>query len=184
MKFPTELYHYSNVHVEKLCKEFDRKYRESPHFDPYHKPCGIWFSVEDYEDDMTWEKWCRGEDFRVDHLNFRHKIVLKSDSNIVFLTNTSEIRRFGYQYSYNDPFEFGRRSVFGKNNPYIHGIRWDKLEKLYDGIIIAPYNWECRMPSETMWYYGWDCASGCIWNFDCIESFECINQMAATNEVG
>lgn len=45
-------------------------------------------------------------------------------------------------------------------------ISWKKVRKNYDGIIIAPYQWDCRNASETTWYYPWDCASGCIWNLE------------------
>ena len=38
---------------------------------------------------------------------------------------------------------------------YCHG---DK----YDGIEINPYQFEARY--QYTWYYGWDIASGCIWN--------------------
>ncbi len=50
-------------------------------------------------------------------------------------------------------------------------LEWDKVKDKYQGIIIAPYQWECRLALETCWYYGWDCASGCIWDLDCIKEF-------------
>lgn len=34
----------------------------------------------------------------------------------------------------------------------------------YDGIVITPYVWSMRLDRSAFWYYGWDCASGCIWN--------------------
>ena len=41
-------------------------------------------------------------------------------------------------------------------------IDWPKVAERYDGIIIAPYQWSRRLDGP-MWYYGWDCASGCVW---------------------
>jgi len=38
------------------------------------------------------------------------------------------------------------------------------VSKEYDGIEIAPYQWDARL--SLIWYYGWDVASGCIWNLD------------------
>lgn len=38
------------------------------------------------------------------------------------------------------------------------------VAKDYDGIEIAPYQESLRYDLE--WYYGWDVASGCIWNFE------------------
>ena len=53
--------------------------------------------------------------------------------------------------------------------PYIYMLDFLKVMDEYDGIIIAPYQYSCRlMNSSTAWYYGWDCASGCIWNLGCI----------------
>ena len=46
------------------------------------------------------------------------------------------------------------------------------LDRRVDGIIIAPYQWYCRMTVD--WYYTWDCASGCIWNLDAIESVNAV----------
>ena len=39
------------------------------------------------------------------------------------------------------------------------------------GIIISPYQWDCRLALESGWYYGWDCSSGCIWDISCIQDF-------------
>ena len=32
------------------------------------------------------------------------------------------------------------------------------------GIEIAPYIWARRLDGPARWYYGWDAASGCIWD--------------------
>ena len=41
-------------------------------------------------------------------------------------------------------------------------IDWKKVASKYDGIEIVPYQPKARM--NLLWYYGWDIASGCIWN--------------------
>jgi hypothetical protein len=38
---------------------------------------------------------------------------------------------------------------------------WERVARDYDGVIISPYQFNRRM--TLMWYYPWDCASGCIW---------------------
>jgi len=43
-------------------------------------------------------------------------------------------------------------------------INWSAVADRYSGIEISPYQWEARDGSETSWYYGWDVASGCIWD--------------------
>ena len=40
---------------------------------------------------------------------------------------------------------------------------WKLIAQEFDGIEIAPYQWEIRMDYNFFWYYGWDCASGCLW---------------------
>jgi hypothetical protein len=41
-------------------------------------------------------------------------------------------------------------------------IDWLRVAQKSAGIIIAPYIWERRL--HLPWYYGWDCASGCVWD--------------------
>jgi hypothetical protein len=47
-------------------------------------------------------------------------------------------------------------------------IAWDRLRERYQGLIVTPYIWERRLTMgngpDAMWYYFWDCASGCIWD--------------------
>jgi hypothetical protein len=45
-------------------------------------------------------------------------------------------------------------------------IDWEMVCGEYDGIIISPFCWERRL--EVMWYYTWDCASGCVWNLSAV----------------
>lgn len=54
--------------------------------------------------------------------------------------------------------DFTRRYAIG-----YHGIDWTVIAEEYDGIEIAPYQWSRRSDTHTSWYYGWDCASGCLW---------------------
>ena len=42
-------------------------------------------------------------------------------------------------------------------------INWKKVQNDgFNGIEICPYLFDKRM--DAQWYYGWDVASGCIWN--------------------
>jgi hypothetical protein len=47
-------------------------------------------------------------------------------------------------------------------------INWPKVAQDYSGIEICPYQWKFRL--NYMWYYGWDVASGCIWNQNALNS--------------
>ena len=56
--------------------------------------------------------------------------------------------------------------LFGPNplgmRRYTQHIDFPKLSKQYSALEITPYLYGKRL--EAIWYYGWDCASGCVWN--------------------
>lgn len=167
---PTQLFHYSEEPLVEIIQDFHAIIRAREPF--CMKPFGFWVSIEDYPEDQTWKTWCEQEEFRLDDLKHRYHIKLKENSNILYLNTSQEIIDFSLKYAANDPYDFGRFMRDPKRPPYVYKIEWDKLSEEYDGILIAPYQWSCRlMNPTTTWYYGWDCASGCIWNVDCIESF-------------
>lgn len=166
-----QIYHYSREPVDNLVAEFYDRYKEHWPEEGSMKPIGLWVSVEDYEDDINWYDWCVGEQFRIDALRHKYRVILKPKTKLLHLRTADDIRQFGALYHANDPNDFARFTKRGDTPPYIYMISWKKVKKHYDGIMIAPYQWECRLQSETTWYYPWDCASGCIWNLDKV-SFE------------
>jgi hypothetical protein len=137
---------------------FDRDYEYEQGRFRWDKPSGFWVSV-DGEDD--WPSWCRSEGFRTDSLEYAHTVTLKSDAHILHLYRFSDLLQFTAEYV----------SDIGVKD-YTGAIDWGRVAQKYDGIIIAPYCWEARLDERTGWYYGWDCASGCIWNLDAIASVE------------
>ena len=76
-------------------------------------------------------------------------------------------------------YEFGQKNIYDpiyiNKLKGIYYIDWSSTYKNYDGIVIAPYQWNCRY-GDHIWYYTWDCASGCIWNIDAIEKIELIDE--------
>lgn len=123
------------------------------------KPAGFWVSVEGNGD--GWSDWCRGEQFRLDGLTYPHGVELDPAAAILRLTTADEIRAFTEEW----------RTKFDRTRPWVDtldGIDWGRLASSYQGIVISPYSWECRL--EVFWYYGWDCASGCIWDLSAITS--------------
>lgn len=142
----------------------------------YFKPVGLWISDEDAK--MSWSEWCKSEGFRDIDKQYAYEIKLKSEANILYLETALDIYDFTLKYAYKDSKinNLGGRS-------YVHEIDWPRVEKEYQGIIITPYQWECRMPPQTMWYYSWDCASGCIWDVEAIQSFEQIRKGKGVKKV-
>ena len=128
------------------------------------KPDGLWVSV-DGEDD--WPSWCRSEQWGDVDAKHRYALTLADDANILTLGSVAELRAFTEQYA--DP------------NKQVHGvdwaIDWARVASEYQGIIIAPYQWPARL--TISWYYGWDCASGCIWDASAFAAVELMSEAVA-----
>lgn len=118
------------------------------------KPFGLWVSVPGADD---WKSWCEAEGFSLNSLNYVSQIILRDNAKILRLSSSSAIRRFTAE----------RRVRGSRWNSF--SIDWRSVAGEYDGIIIAPYQWSCRMDDECRWYYGWDCASGCIWHASAVK---------------
>lgn len=119
------------------------------------KPNGLWVSVEGEDD---WLSWCRSEYFVVEKLTHPTLVALNQDANILHLVGEPDLRSFHERYWCYPPW--------GRDDKFFRGdsIRWEEVAEKYDGIVIAPYVWSMRLDPVVKWYYGWDCASGCIWN--------------------
>lgn len=136
------------------------------------KPHGLWFSVEGEYD---WKWWCDAENFRPDMLKCVTEVTLKPGANILRLSRPEAIDAVTVDYGRTlkgmDAMRMPSIMLddegnvqWGKEMPFTVFLDWAAIGKLYDGIIIAPYCWDRRLNGGAMWYYGWDCASGCIWN--------------------
>ena len=157
-----KLTHYSSDKIYDLDK---RNYHKN-HFKNPSKPNGIWFSVEG---GYGWKEWCIDEDFRLESLIYKHDIILKKECSVIILSNPKDI------FDFSDRFQSRHLSketfLFSEWTPPSQ-IDWLKVEEEYQGIIITPYQPECRFSPKSSWYYGWDCASGCIWDINAIEVFK------------
>jgi hypothetical protein len=127
------------------------------------KPRGLWLSVEGEDD---WRSWCEAEDFADLSAAYCYEVTLAEGANILRITTSAELLDFGREYGFN-PYP-QHRSLFGDG----YGIRWAEVAAAHDGIIIAPYQWPLRLDGGVHWYYGWDCASGVIWNADAVGAIQ------------
>lgn len=150
------LTHYSN-HL--IAFDHTRAYDHVKDHHGHGKPAGFWVSVEGESD---WVEWCLGEDFATDWLRVRHEVTLAPDALILNIDTAHGIDEFHQRYA-----------VENKDRSWADHkhweIDWPAVAAHYDGIIIAPYQWSRRLGGPH-WYYGWDCASGVIWNAQAIES--------------
>jgi hypothetical protein len=116
------------------------------------KPKGLWVSVG-----CAWKEWCDEEGFRVDSTRRAYDIRLHPESEVLLLSDYDAMDEFNALHS------MDRIGLC---------VDWPRLARMYDGIIISPYMWGRRLAGGFSWYYGWDVASGCIWNPDAISSTE------------
>jgi len=124
------------------------------------KPSGLWISIKGEYD---WPKFCHAEEFHTDRLAVRNVITLSEDANILYLKSSKEIDSFTRQYRDKNP-------KYNDAENQVDHIEWFDLADEYQGIIIAPYQWDRRLDMFASWYYSWDCASGCIWNGNAVGS--------------
>jgi hypothetical protein len=78
------------------------------------------------------------------------------DANVRHLATAAEIRCFTAEFQEPHPA-----------TP-LTTIDWARIQEQYGGLIIAPYQWSVRL--DFLWYYGWDCASACLWDLTVIQS--------------
>lgn len=147
-----QLTHYSKKPLGKA-----RSVRQQR--DPSDKPTGLWVS-DDAEyggEAMGWPHWCESESFALDRLRHRQVVSLAAPERLLWLGSVPEIDDFHREVS--EPVYRDYRV-----------IRWDRVAEKWAGIVITPYQWARRLDGPARWYYGWDCASGCIWDASVIAS--------------
>lgn len=118
------------------------------------KPRGLWYEV-----DGDWRRWCKSEQPNWLVGKYLHRLKLGGE-RLLMIRTVAELDAFHERYA---------TCWIGGQRP----DRWEKPERdflypdwrevaaEYDGIEIAPYQWPRRL--RLLWYYAWDCASGCIW---------------------
>lgn len=152
------------------------------------KPEGFW--VSDENADMGWKEWCVGQGFRTNRLTCVHDVTLAADARIVYLRNEQDILGFTEAFAVKD--HLNNMLAKGGYRPPDHGdyydgngmfMDWPKVAQLYQGIVITPYIWRCRMAMNTFWYYPWDCASGCIWDVSAIQDITLRKQTTKQKKV-
>lgn len=132
------------------------------------KPSGLWISPPG---DDSWESWCRS-DYPDGLAQLKYEVELARDANVLRVSGYQELEDFNAAWG-------AMKQFTSSSNFRIATIRWKELAEVYDGVIIAPYSWLHRLAQHTRWYYGWDCASGCIWRGRAIARIEPVNEAAA-----
>ncbi len=142
-----------------------RDARQPPDSEWLGKPSGLWVSDEDNDPEGSWSTWCRNEHWG--DIDEKHRHTIEVDvRRVLRITTSAELMNFNRKYSRD--MKIGHASNRSPNYRRTV-ISWTLVAERYDGIIISPYQWRHRMDHDMSWYYGWDCASGCIWNASAME---------------
>lgn len=158
------------LHISGIKSLSLKKFKdEEQHIDM--KPTGIWYGLGD-----SWMQWCMS-DASGWLQPYIYEFVL-DEEKIIKVSNIEEFEKFEEEHQAIRP-EFKLlmehmptiRDAHGDGFPRMRRlfdqIDWPKLSQTYGGVEIAPYIWKKRL--ESMWYYPWDCASGCIWNVNAVK---------------
>ncbi|MCJ2143680.1 hypothetical protein [Methylobacterium sp. E-066] len=123
---------------------------------PHFKPLGLWVSID--AGSVSWPDYIESSDSWAHRLRVIHDVHLAPDARILLLATVEDFDAFAGQYG---------RSERTAPPGYHYYIDWKAVAEAYQGIVIAPYRYDRRLDGG-LWYYGWDCASGCIWDADAI----------------
>lgn len=137
------------------------------------KPNGLWVSVEGEAD---WPSWCESDapQFLGEYIT-EITLLPSMKHRVLVIDNLPVFDAFHEQYSHVPDYKKKwPKDIQSKD------IDWGRVSAMYAGIIIAPYQWDRRLNRTTNWYYGWDCASGCIWDISVIESCKEAGRAKAT----
>ena len=147
------------THYTHLPVDLSERCYEQEDLSPGTKPIGLWVSVDGPDD---WTEWCAAESFGIG--SFPYRVTLRCDHRLLVISSLDEFDEFQKA--------FGRATYLARHC----GIAWAEVAERYQGIIIAPYQWARRY--SAFWYYGWDCASGCIWDVSAIHEWSALPPVA------
>jgi hypothetical protein len=126
-----------------------------------YKTPGLWVSVEGDDD---WLAWCKAESWGLRSLACATEVILIENANVLHLNGANAIDEFTAKFEPKD-----------RCGELDHRIDWPTIRAKWRGLIIAPYCWERRLERHTSWYYGWDCASGVIWDAKAVKELRAID---------
>lgn len=178
-----QLVHYSEYPIRHLfnIRQKNREIMNS-------KPAGLWVSPDSEE---GWKQWCLDQNFAIERLKYRYEIDLVENPNILFIGEIKELDEFCKIYKvekchFQEECWKREKSLFKKLGIHredpVYSIDWELVGDEYDGIIISPWQ-NSTLLSQHRWYYGWDCAGGCIWGTDAISEVRVILPEATPPEV-
>lgn len=119
------------------------------------KPNGFWLSDEREGFGPGWREWCEDENFSTHNLAQQTPFEVDM-TRVLHIGDAIALHEFGRTYA--------AQGLDSRLSALMIFIDWQRVASLYAGLLITPYQWSCRLEPDCSWYYGWDCASACIWD--------------------
>lgn len=117
------------------------------------KPDGLWLS--DDRNEQGWREWCVANRFRTDTLVHRADFLIDT-RHVILIESAAQFLEFNSKY----------KTTKDDYRSSLIGIDWESVKRDAAGLIITPYRYEFRL--DYVWYYGWDCASGVVWDLSAL----------------
>jgi len=138
-------------HWSSRSHAIDRSRISAEGFRRRDKPTGFWVSVAGPHD---WPAYLADTGHAPPAC--RHRVELAPDARILVLDSVDAVLAFSAEHML----------LVSRGAPVLpgEGIDWDRVEREWQGIVITPFQHSIRRDPRCRWYYGWDCASGCIWD--------------------
>lgn len=155
-------FHYSQAMLVRPIRSVDQNVTADRFIG---KPTGLWLSAERDGGDDGWADWCIAEHWGTERLVKRAEVFLRPGHRVLHIDTPNGVLEFARRYF--TPPRPGDAHDLALS--YFRSPDWRKVAIEHQGVIIAPYAWQLRLDPEVSWYYGWDCASGCVWDADAIE---------------
>jgi hypothetical protein len=139
------------------------------------KPSGLWYECQDGSS-TSWKEFCEfGLTGGANRYDSSYNVIL-NDYEILFIPDEHHFDKFVEMYTTPHPADPDGDKGF---DPVID---WPKVAEHYAGIEICPYLSSKRNDDDAFWYYGWDVASGCVWDQsgikELVQAGDCENKSA------
>lgn len=140
-----------------------------PYFTPItnnefgNKPHGGLYACPTKDVDISWDRWCKSNDFMTDRLNKHFDFTLKDNARVLEIKDKKDLLKLKGIIDFNSDLFF-----------IVKQIDFEKLAKDYDAIMVWIYrstDCEENIICEGMyyWLYGWDVDTLLVLNPDIIE---------------
>ena len=150
-----EIYrHYGSKHfnMDLFLKARNKPFSNKPHG-------GLWASPTKNVD-VSWEDWCKGNDYNVDKLGTYFDFTLKDNANVLTIISKEDLNNLPRIEKDEEDM------LFYEGDRMNTDIDFEEIAKNYDAIMVWIYRDSLSTTFSGIYYelYGWDCDSLLVLN--------------------